>query len=205
MSPTPVVSAVSSSSASRFLPARLSERAAPTFSPQACLGGYVLFAKGGVTVDVLARERAVVTVRGKRSRIVEVSVGEAHVRASCTCSPSTAPFAPCRHVWAALLELDRREAFPALLATRGRVRVEVMASPRGSEGAEGRDDGAGTPREGDAKAESAPRRTRKETKKRTKETGAGARARPTPATKLSGSRSPSPARPTHERARRQSR
>lgn len=129
MSTLPVASPLASSSSSaRFAPARLSERAARAFSPRACLEGYALFVKSAVVVDRLQDGKAIVTVQGKRSRVVELRAESEELHASCTCIPSTLPLAPCRHLWAALLELDRRDAFPALQGTRGRVTIAVVSS-----------------------------------------------------------------------------
>ncbi len=105
----------------------LADRAARAFAPQACLLGYAVFTKGGVSLEAVDERRARLVVKGKRARTVDVHVVSGALRVTCTCAPSTLPLAPCRHLWAGLLELDRREAFADLRATRGPLRIDVEA------------------------------------------------------------------------------
>jgi hypothetical protein len=106
----------------------LAERAGHAFSPQACVLGFALFTKARVSVELLDDDAARLLVRGQKTRTVTLRAAGTKLFASCSCAPESVPLAPCRHLWASLLELGRREAFPALRATRGAVAVEADAS-----------------------------------------------------------------------------
>jgi hypothetical protein len=106
----------------------LAERAGHAFSPQACVLGFTLFTKACVSVERLDDDAARLLVRGKKTRTVTLRAAGAKLLASCSCAPESVPLAPCRHLWASLLELGRRDAFPALRATRGAVTVEPDAT-----------------------------------------------------------------------------
>ena len=106
----------------------LADRAAHAFAPQACILGYTIFRKERLEVEDLGAARARLAGKGAKARRVEVRAAGEALEASCSCAPEALPMAPCRHLWAALLELDRREAFPAVRGCRGKLVVAMMAA-----------------------------------------------------------------------------
>jgi hypothetical protein len=85
----------------------LAARVARHFPSQACVAGFTLLASDRVTVANVSPAGADATVRGKRSRSVRLrSRGDA-LMVSCTCWPTSIDVGACKHVWAALLAIDR--------------------------------------------------------------------------------------------------
>jgi hypothetical protein len=96
----------------------LAERAGRAFPPRAVVLGFKYFAGGGVAVLEAGERTLRADVKGKRTQHVELHVEGGTLAASCTCGASTMGPSACRHVWAALLEVDRRDMFAALRGTR---------------------------------------------------------------------------------------
>ena len=70
-------------------------------------------------------------VRGKRTLRVCLRVEADRLASACTCAAKGPGPAVCRHVWATLLEVDRRGALAGLRTTQRRLALGVVAkAPR---------------------------------------------------------------------------
>lgn len=93
---------------------KLADRVARAFPPLACVRGYRYFHGNGVTMTTLDDSSCEADVKGQRTQTVLLRVEEGRLGAACTCAANTLGPAACKHVWATLLELDRRDAFVSL-------------------------------------------------------------------------------------------
>jgi len=79
--------------------------------------GFRYFARKRIDV-VSASEIAIeADVKGKRTLRVTLRATGGRLASACTCSAKIFGPAVCRHVWATLLEIDRRGAFESLRST----------------------------------------------------------------------------------------
>lgn len=95
----------------------VADRASRSFPPLACVRGFRYFARARVDFVSASEKLIEADVKGKRTLRVRLQVDDGRLAAACTCFAKTMGPAACRHVWAVLLEVDRRGAFAALRAT----------------------------------------------------------------------------------------
>lgn len=65
-------------------------------------------------------------VKGKRTQRVRLRALGGRLASSCTCVARMLGPATCRHVWATLLEIDRRGALDSLRATQRTIALGVI-------------------------------------------------------------------------------
>jgi hypothetical protein len=108
----------------------IADRAGRSFAPDATIQGFSLWKAGAVEVDAIDDLGAKARVRGSgsRARDVALRVQADRLVATCTCAGRAIGTEGCKHVWAALLEVDRRDGWPALRATRVALPVSVSAA-----------------------------------------------------------------------------
>jgi hypothetical protein len=95
----------------------IADRVARSFPPLSCVRGFRYFVRKRVDL-VSVSERAIdADVKGKRTLRVSLRVDDGRLASACTCAAKLLGPAACRHVWAALLEIDRRGAFESLRTT----------------------------------------------------------------------------------------
>ncbi len=109
-------------------PRRISvaDRVARAFPPLACVHGFRAFAEKRVDVTETSDDDVEAEVRGKRTQRVRLRAQGGRLATTCTCSPETVGPAACRHVWATLLEVDRRALFASFRETRRALLLTVM-------------------------------------------------------------------------------
>jgi uncharacterized Zn finger protein len=73
-------------------------------------------------------------VKGKRTLRVTLRVEDGRIASACTCSAKVLGPAACRHVWATLLEIDRRGAFESLRTTQRRLALGVVEAAKPAAG-----------------------------------------------------------------------
>ncbi len=104
---------------------KIADRVARAFPPLACARGYRYFDSHGVSIATLSDSECVADVKGQRTQTVRLRIDGGRLCATCSCAAKTLGPPACRHVWATLLEIDRRDAFGAL---RGTLRPLALAS-----------------------------------------------------------------------------
>lgn len=110
---------------------KLADRVARAFPPLACVRGYRYFHGNGVTMTTLTESSCEADVKGQRTQTVHLRVEEGRLGAACTCAAKALGPPACKHVWATLLELDRRDAFVSLRGTlRPLALTGIDAAPR---------------------------------------------------------------------------
>lgn len=105
--------------------AAVADRVARAFAPIACVRGFWYFVRGRVHLTSVADAAVDAEVKGKRTRRVRLRASGEQLGASCTCCTKRPGPATCRHVWAALLEIDRQGE---LAAVRGSARPLALAA-----------------------------------------------------------------------------
>lgn len=104
----------------------VADRVARSFPPLACVRGFRYFARKRIDV-VSASETAIeADVKGKRTLRVKLRATGGRLASACTCSARVLGPAVCRHVWATLLEIDRRGAFESLRSTEQPLALGVI-------------------------------------------------------------------------------
>jgi uncharacterized Zn finger protein len=92
--------------------------------------GFRYFARKRIDL-VSVSERAIeADVRGKRTLRVTLRVDGGRLAAACTCSAKVLGPAACRHVWATLLEIDKRGLFESLRTTQRSLPLEVVEAAK---------------------------------------------------------------------------
>ena len=110
------------------LPISLADRVARVFPPLACVRGFRYFKTGRVEVVTATDVTFDTVVKGKRVQKVRLRIEEGRCLAACTCCAKLMGPAACKHVWATLLEVDRRGAFESLRATQRAMTLGVIAA-----------------------------------------------------------------------------
>jgi hypothetical protein len=116
--------------------AALADRVAKSFPPHACVGGFAAFHRNEVTIVAHGDDAVNASVKTKRTRRVALRARGGALLVACTCAAPTLGFIGCKHVWAALLEIDRQGALASLRGERSAVRVGVLP-PEETAGAPG--------------------------------------------------------------------
>jgi hypothetical protein len=107
----------------------IADRVARTFPPLACVRGFRYFARRGVTLSNVCESGVDAEVKGKRTQQVRLRVDAGRLAAGCTCAAKLLGPATCKHVWAALLEVDREGALPTLRSTQRVLALGVLDAP----------------------------------------------------------------------------
>jgi uncharacterized Zn finger protein len=110
---------------------------ARAFPPLACVRGFRYFARKRVDLVAVGDAAIDAAVKGKRVQTVRLRVAGGRLAAGCTCRAKLLGPAACRHVWATILEIDRRGAFESLRSTSRALplgSVETPGAPRPKRG-----------------------------------------------------------------------
>lgn len=108
---------------------KVADRIGRAFPQRALLLGIEWFRTGGVEVESISDDAIAAAVKGKQRRQqVKVAVAAAGkaVATSCSCHASTLEGAVCSHVWAVVLEVDRRGALERLRTSNRNARVVAL-------------------------------------------------------------------------------
>jgi uncharacterized Zn finger protein len=111
----------------------IADRVARSFPPLSCVRGYRYFHRKRVDLVNVSPRAIDADVKGKRTLRVTLRVDDGRLASACSCSAKILGPAACRHVWATLLEIDRRGAFEDLRTTGRRLALDVVdatAKPR---------------------------------------------------------------------------
>ena len=98
-------------------------RVGHVFEIQTMLAGFGCHARG-VSLEGGDGRSAHATVKGKRSYTVNFRVADAKLLVKCSCPAESMGVTPCKHAWAALLEIDRQGALADLRTNRGMLTLE---------------------------------------------------------------------------------
>jgi hypothetical protein len=107
--------------------ASLAQRAARLFPSQACVAGFQLLATDRVALAAVSARSADATVRSKRARTVRFRCDGDALGVACTCWPTSVEVGACKHVWAALLALDRAGGMDSLRESHAPLRLAALA------------------------------------------------------------------------------
>jgi hypothetical protein len=108
----------------------IAERAGGAFPSHTTIRGFLHYDKGQVDLTDVAERGATARVRGKRTEDVELRIEKGRLLIACTCPARSLGLTGCKHVWAVLLEVDRRGAWTALRTTRKPLVVAHLDAPR---------------------------------------------------------------------------
>ncbi|MBX3229931.1 MAG: SWIM zinc finger family protein [Labilithrix sp.] len=99
-------------------------RVGHAFAPPAMLKGFECHTRGVELLDT-SRDHVRARVRGPRPQEVDLTVDRGRLLIKCTCPSESMTPDPCRHAWAALLEIDRQGLLDDLREKRGPARVDT--------------------------------------------------------------------------------
>lgn len=108
----------------------VADRVARSFPPLACVRGFRYFARKRVDLVSVSEGAIDADVKGKRTLRVCLRVVEGRLASACTCAAKVLGPAACRHVWATLLEIDRRGAFESLRSTQRSLVLGVIEAAK---------------------------------------------------------------------------
>lgn len=114
---------------------RIARRVGARFSPRACMLGFGYFARDAVVLARVTEDEVDAVVRGQRTHDVRLRAsadGFGELFASCTCTPASLGTNPCRHLWAAILEVDRRGALACLRRSASSLLLSDLADDEGA-------------------------------------------------------------------------
>ena len=103
-------------------------RAGHAFTPHAMIEGFACHARG-VELAACGPSRVHARVRSKRVHDVHLRADRGKLAVACTCPARSLGLDVCKHVWAALLEVDRNDGLTDLRGSRGPLVVEPAPSP----------------------------------------------------------------------------
>lgn len=103
-------------------------RAGHAFTAHAMMEGFACHARG-VEMPAAGPARVHARVRSKRVHDVHLRAEKGRLLVSCSCPARSFGLEVCKHVWAALLEVDRHDALGELRTTRGLLVVEASPLP----------------------------------------------------------------------------
>jgi hypothetical protein len=104
----------------------IADRAGKCFPVHAHTQGYAFWKSGHVTIEEESPRAVVAKVRGPRTRDVRLEDDGGRLLVQCTCPARTFERPGCKHVWATLLEIDRRGALGGLRGTRANLPVAFL-------------------------------------------------------------------------------
>lgn len=107
---------------------KVADRIGRAFPQRALLLGIEWFRTGGVEVESITDDAVAAAVKGKRRQQVRLAVASSGkaIATSCSCHASTLEGAVCSHVWAVVLEVDRRGALERLRTSNRNARVVAL-------------------------------------------------------------------------------
>lgn len=114
---------------------RIARRVGARFSPRACMLGFGYFARDAVVLARVTEDEVDAVVRGQRTHDVRLRAsadGFGELFASCTCTPASLGTNPCRHLWAAILEVDRRGALACLRRSASSLLLSDLVDDEGA-------------------------------------------------------------------------
>lgn len=113
----------------------LAGRVGHLFDPQTILQGFVCHTKG-VELTSHGKARIDARVKGKRTHAVALASLDGALSVACSCPAKSYGQSYCKHLWAALLEVDRHGGLDELRTTRAPLDVipsQASASASASE------------------------------------------------------------------------
>jgi hypothetical protein len=141
-------------------------RAGHAFTPHAMMQGFACHARG-VELPTSGPSRVHARVRSKRVHDVHLRAERGKLVVACSSPARSFGLEVCKHVWAALLEVDRHDGLADLRGSRGPLVVEPAPAPARPSGEEGTSETTrasavheGTP-VGEARPNAKPRKTLK--------------------------------------------
>ena len=103
-------------------------RAGHAFTPHAMMQGFACHARG-VELPASGPSRVHARVRSKRVHDVHLRAERGKLLVACSCPARSFGLDVCKHVWAALLEVDRHDGLADLRGSRGALVVEPVPAP----------------------------------------------------------------------------
>src|SRR5262249_7956305 len=95
-------------------------RVGHAFEVQTMIAGFACHARG-VEISSFDGKSAHAVVKSKRSHTVDFRVATGKLLVKCSCPAESMGIHPCKHTWAALLEIDKQGALADLRMKRGPV------------------------------------------------------------------------------------
>lgn len=108
----------------------IADRVARSFPPLACVRGFRYFARSRIHLVSVTDGSIDADVKGKRTQRVRLRVDGGRLASACTCSAKLLGPAACRHVWATLLEIDRRGSLESLRLTGRTLALGMIEADR---------------------------------------------------------------------------
>lgn len=96
----------------------IADRAGRSFPVHAHAQGYARWKGGNVSIEEESPRAVRAKVRGEQIRDVRLQDQDGRLLVQCTCPSRTFERPGCKHVWAALLEIDKRGALAGLRSAR---------------------------------------------------------------------------------------
>ncbi len=113
----------------RITAVTLADRAGKSFPMHAHAQGYARWKSGSVSIEEESARAIVAKVRGEQTRSVRLEDADGRLLVQCTCPARTFERPGCKHVWATLLEIDRRGALAGLRGARSPLAVSFLEAP----------------------------------------------------------------------------
>ena len=98
-------------------------RVGHAFEVQTMIAGFACHARG-VELESADAKTARAIVKSKRAHTVDFRVAGGRLLVKCSCPAESMGVLPCKHTWAALLEIDKHGALGDLRTKRGPVVLE---------------------------------------------------------------------------------
>jgi hypothetical protein len=120
--------ALSSPSPVRLSPLLLSiaGRVGHAFEVQTMIAGFACHARG-VELSAFDGKSAHAIVKSKRAHTVDFRISNGKLLVKCSCPAESMGVHPCKHTWAALLEIDKQGGLADLRTKRGALVLEREA------------------------------------------------------------------------------
>lgn len=107
-------------------PITIADRAGKSFPLHAHTEGYARWKSGSVAIEHESPRAIQAKVRGDQTRDVRLQEQDGRLLVQCTCPARTYETPGCKHVWATLLEVDRRGALGGLRGARTPLAVAFL-------------------------------------------------------------------------------
>lgn len=101
----------------------LAGRVGHAFEVQTMIAGFGCHARG-VELAAFDARSAQAIVKSKRSHTVDFRVAHGKLLVKCSCPAESMGVHPCKHTWAALLEIDKQGGLADLRTKRGSLVIE---------------------------------------------------------------------------------